>query len=93
MNLPSIVSEHLKFIVFPFGYSVVHPFDGLVWTHQPWMIVSWAIVLLLAGVIWLTILRRTFSFFGMGWLGIGLLLWVAVKVKQTWAGDDAKNHG
>ena len=72
-NVPSVISEHLKFIFIPFGYSVVHPFDKLLWREQPWTLVSWCIVILLAAAMWRSWSRKGPGGAGLAWFAIGLL--------------------
>jgi 4-amino-4-deoxy-L-arabinose transferase-like glycosyltransferase len=72
-HIPSIVSEQLKFILVPFGYSVVHPFDRLLWQQQPWTLVSWCIVLVLIAVIRQSWSKKWPGRAGIAWFAIGLL--------------------
>jgi 4-amino-4-deoxy-L-arabinose transferase-like glycosyltransferase len=77
-HVPAVVSEHLKFILIPFGYTVVHPFDRLLWLDQPWALVSWCIVLFLFAAIWRSWSRKWPARSGLAWFAIGLLPLVGI---------------
>lgn len=73
LNIPAIVSEHLKFIVLPIGYSVVHPFDQLIWLQEPWSMVSWLLLAALFVCVWRAYSLAGSLRFGLVWFVIGLL--------------------
>lgn len=71
--VPAIVSEHLKLLIVPAGYSVVHPTDQLIWMRQPFTTIAWILPLVLIVAIWLSWSRKKMCSVGCIWLGVGLL--------------------
>lgn len=72
-QIPAVISEHCKFIIYPFQLSIVHPLEALIWFRQPWMVILWLIPVILVSACWWSWKKDPVICFGVLWFSVGLL--------------------